>query len=258
MVLEKNAIYRFRWLLYELVKRDLKLRYRGSVLGIAWTLLNPILFMAVYTFVFSVIMKSTIAHYPFFLLSGLIPWMWLSGAITQSTTAILGGSVYIGKTLMPAELLVLVPVLSNGVNFLVTMLLFTLLSVGFGTNVTFALVFLPILVLLELCAVLGLSMIVAVMTVFFRDIEQIVAYILTAAFFMTPIFYERAAVPPSLQFIVSYNPLAGLIGAYQSVFYRGVPPSANDLLGSGAFAVVVLIIALAYFNGSRDALGENV
>lgn len=258
MVIERLPIYRFRWLLYELVKRDLKLRYRGSVLGIAWTLLNPILFMAIYTFVFSVIMRSTIEHYPFFLLSGLIPWMWLSGAVSQSTTSILGGSAYIGKTLMPAEVLVLVPVLSNAVNFLITIALFIAIAAALGMDMLWAIAFLPLLCLVELCATLGISMVVAVLNVFFRDIEQIVSYVLTAAFFLTPIFYSKSAVPENVRYLVTYNPLAGLIDSYQSVFYRGVPPNANDLLATTAFAIIALIIGLAYFNTTRDALGEQV
>lgn len=258
MVVDRIRVYRFRWLLYELVKRDLKLRYRGSILGIAWTLLNPILFMAVYTLVFSVFMRSTIEHYPLFLLSGLVPWMWFSGAVTQATTSILEGSAYIGKTLMPAELLILVPVLSNGVNFVITIVLFLAASLALGVNIGWALVFLPLLAIIEFCVTLGISMLVAVVNVYFRDIQQIVAYVLTAAFFLTPIFYTRTAVPPNLQFLVTFNPVAGLIAAYQSVFYKGVPPQATDLLSSAAFGVIVLIIGAAYFGSVRDGLGEQL
>lgn len=258
MVLNRVPAYRFRWLLYELVKRDVKLRYRGSVLGIAWTLLNPVLFMVVYTLVFSVIMKSSIPNYPLFLMSGLIPWMWLSGSITQATTSILGGGAYIGKTLMPPELLVLVPVLANGVNFIITIVLFSVVCFALGVNIVWALLFLPVLLLIQLCMTLGLSMLVAVANVFYRDIEQIVSYVLTAAFFMTPIFYARTAVPEDMRFIVAFNPVAGLISAYQSVFYKGIAPDAADLVSAAAFGAIVLVIGLGLFNNARDSLGEQV
>lgn len=258
MVLERVAAYRFRSLLFELVKRDLKLRYRGSVLGIAWTLLNPILFMGVYTLVFSVFMKSAIERYPLFLLSGLIPWMWFSGSVSQATTSIVDGGAYIGKTLMPPELLVLVPVLANGVNFLITIALLLLAGAVFGLNVAWASAFLPLLITIELCLTLGASMLVAIIMVYFRDIQQVVVYAMTALFFLTPIFYTRATVPPNLQFLVSFNPIAGLIAAYQSVLYNGVPPKPEDLLSSTAFGVMTLIVGLALFNNSRDSLGEYV
>jgi ABC-type polysaccharide/polyol phosphate export permease len=252
------STYRFRWLLYELVVRDLKLRYRGSVLGFAWTLLNPILFMCVYTLVFSVFMRTEIRNYPLFLLSGLIPWIWLSGAITQATTSILDGSAYIGKTLMPAQLLVLVPVLSNGVNFLITIALLLPVSLALGINIGWALVFLPLLVLVQFSLTLGLALLVATVNVFFRDLQQIVSYVLTAAFFLTPIFYSRSTIPANVQFVVQFNPVAGLIAVYQSLFYKGTFPDWNDLFAAGGFAVVSLFIGLAYFNSMRDALGETV
>jgi ABC-type polysaccharide/polyol phosphate export permease len=258
MVVDYIPAYRFRWLLYELVKRDLKLRYRGSMLGIAWTLLNPLLFMGVYTLVFSVIMRSTIQHYPLFLLSGLIPWLWFSGAVTQATNSIVDGGAYIGKTLMPAEILVLVPVLSNGVNFLITIVLFLPVALVMGINIGWALVFLPLLLSIGLCLTLGTAMVVAVVNVYFRDIQQIVAYVMTALFFLTPIFYARDAVPTNLEFLLVFNPIAGLIGAFQSVFFNGVPPRPEDLLVSAAFGAMILIVGLALYNNSRDSLGEYV
>lgn len=258
MVLTTFPVVRYRWLLYEMVVRDLKLRYRGSVLGFAWTLLNPLLFMAVYTFVFSVILHSQIHAYPLFLLSGLIPWMWISTSIGQAVTAIQNGGGYIGKTLMPAELLVLVPVLSNGVNFLITLALLLPVSAALGVNVGWAVLCLPLLVLLELCLALGISLAVATVDVFFRDIQQIVTYALTALFFLTPIFYAKSSVPQHLQFLVTFNPFAGLISAYQDVFYAGKPPDGQDLLLASAFGAIALVLGFAYFNRNRDAFGEYV
>lgn len=256
--LETFAVYRFRWLLYELVVRDLKLRYRGSAFGFAWTLLNPLLFMGVYTLVFSVFMRNAIHDYPLFLMSGLVPWLWFSMAITQAVTCILDGSGYIGKTLMPAELLVLVPVLSNSVNFLITIALLLIACLALGVNIAWALLFLPALILIELAMTLGISMLVAALNVFYRDFQQIISYVLTAAFFLTPIFYQRSTISSKMQPMMTFNPLAGLMTAYQDVFYKGVPPSATDLLSSGAFAAIVLLLGLAYFNSTRDSLGEYV
>jgi len=252
------AVARYRWLLFELVNRDVRLRYRGSVLGFAWTLLNPVLFMAIYTLVFSVILKSGVRAYPLFLLSGLIPWTWFSSAVGQAVTSILDGRMYVGKTLLPAELLVLVPVLSNGVNFLITIALLFPVSLALGVNVGWALLFLPILVFAELCMALGFSFFVATLNVFYRDFQQLVGYALLAAFFLTPIFYSRMVVPPNLQFMVAFSPIAALISGYQSVFYYGRPPSWSELLFAVAFGIFILLAGALYFNRHRDAFGGYV
>ena len=180
-------LYRFRWLLYELVWRDLVLRYRGSVLGFAWTLLNPLLFMAVYTLVFSVFLRNGVHAYPLFLLSGMVPWLWVSTAISQAVTSILDGRSFVGKTLRPTELLVIVPVLSNGLNFLITIVLLFFVSLALGVNVIWALAFLPLLVVIQLCITLGFALLSATLNVFYRDFQQIVAYLLMAFIFLTPI-----------------------------------------------------------------------
>jgi ABC-type polysaccharide/polyol phosphate export permease len=253
-----RTISRSRWLLRELVVRDLMLRYRGSILGFAWTLLNPILFMVVYTLVFSVYLKSALHAYPLFLLSGLIPWIWFSGSVSQAATSIIDGSAYVGKTLMPTELLVLVPVLANGANFVITIVLLIPVSLALGVNVVWAIVFLPVLALIELAITFGLALLLATYNVFFRDLQQLVGYIIMALFFLTPIFYARSAVPPNFQFLVTYSPLAALISAYQAVFYYGVPPDWRDLLFASVFGAVVLGLGLAAFNSRRDAFPEYV
>jgi len=234
------------------------LRYRGSVLGFAWTLLNPVIFMLVYTLVFSVYLKSTIHAFPLYLLSGLVPWMWASNAIGQGVTSILDGRAYVGKTLMPTELLVFVPVLSNGANFLITILLLFPVSLALGVNVGWALLFLPFLVLVELCMALGLSLLVATVNVFYRDLQQLIGYALMAIFSLTPIFYAKEAVPPSLQFIVVWSPFAAIVSGYQSVFYYGVPPDWRAMLFATVFAAAALFGGLSYFNRNRDAFGEYV
>jgi lipopolysaccharide transport system permease protein len=253
-----RTIVRYRWLLAEMVWRDLKLRYRGSVLGFAWTLLNPLLFMAIYTLVFSVILKSSIHDFPLYLLSGLIPWTWISAAIGQSTTAILDGRGYIGKTLMPPELFVIVPVLSNGVTFLITIVLLLPVSAYLGVNVGWALLFLLPLTAIALFLTLGFSFLVATANVFFRDLQQLVGYALTAMFFLTPIFYARTSVPPGLRFLVTFNPFAGLIASFQNVFYYGVRPGWHDILFAGASSVIILVLGMATCNRWRDAFAEYV
>ncbi|HZY99205.1 MAG TPA: ABC transporter permease, partial [Candidatus Baltobacteraceae bacterium] len=172
--------------------------------------------------------------------------------------SILDGRSFVGKTLLPTELLVMVPVFSNGMNFLITIALLFPISMLLGVNVGWAFVFLPVLLIIQLCITLGFALLVATFNVFYRDFQQIVSYLLMALVFLTPIFYLRTAVPTNLQWMVKFSPIAALISGYQHVFYFGTPPDWRDLLFAGVFGVVLLLIALSYFNRNRDALVEFV
>jgi len=166
--------------------------------------------------------------------------------------------MYIGQTLLPIELLVVVPVLSNGANFLITMALFFPIAVAFGANAGWVLLFFPVLVAIELCMVLGLSFLVATFNVFYRDFQQVVGYLITAGFFLTPIFYARVSVPQNFKFLVTLSPIAALIGSFQNILYYGLPPSWREVLFAAVFGVVVLIAGLAYFNRYRESFAEYV
>jgi ABC-type polysaccharide/polyol phosphate export permease len=250
------GVLRYRWLVYELVLRDLRLRYRGSILGLAWTLLNPLLFMAIYTLVFSVYLRVHLPNYPLYLLAGLIPWTWLSGALIPGTSSILDGRVYVGKTLFPTEVLMLVPVLSNAVNFLLSLpILFvfaTLMHVHWGA----AIVFLPVIAGIELIMVTGIVMLLATLNVFYRDLQQLVGYALTAAFYVTPIFYTQAQVPPKFQGLVLWNPFAALISGYQAIFYANRFPDMMNVAYALGFSIVVFAIAYGTFTRLRDSFTQ--
>jgi ABC-type polysaccharide/polyol phosphate export permease len=117
---------------------------------------------------------------------------------------------------------------------------------------------LPLLTVIQLAITLGIALLVATCNVFYRDLQQLVGYALLAIMFLTPLFYEAAAVPANLKFIVTYSPIAALVSGYQSVFYYGTPPDWHKLLFAAAFGAAILALGLAYFNRNRDALGEYV
>ncbi len=203
-------IFRYRWLVYELITRDLKLRYRGSALGFAWTLLNPLLFMGVYVLVFGVYLKIGIPNYAVFLLSGMLPWVWFSNALLQGTTAIVDGRMYVGKTIFPAEVLVLVPVCSTFVNFLFSLPVLVFVVVLFHGSLGPSLLVLPAIVLVQMIFTVAVLFIVATNNVFYRDFQQLMTYAVMLLFYLTPILYRLSAVPPALRPFVEANPIAVL------------------------------------------------
>jgi len=253
-----HSLYRSRWLLYELVVQDLVLRYRGSVLGFVWTLLNPLLFMAVYTLVFSVYFKSGIAAFPVFLITGLIPWQWFMTAVSLGTSSIVDGGMYVGKAVFAPAILVVVPVLSNFVNFLLSLPILLAIAAIFGMHVGWPILVLPVLIGIQFLLTIGTLLLLATFNVFFRDLQQLVAIVLQLLFYLTPIFYPISAVPEKLRPFLFLNPMAPIILGYQRIFYY-------DMLPSWKLTTYALIVSIAVFFAGRyvferykDALPDYV
>jgi len=251
-----QKIFHYRWLLYELVSRDLKLRYRGSVLGFAWTLLNPLLFMAVYTLVFGVYLRFGIHNYPVFLMSGIMAWQWFATGMQIGTSSIIDGRMYVGKTVFPAELLVIVPVLSNCVNFAFSLPFLIAIVFLFHQHLGAPLLLLPVLMLAQALLMTGLLFFFATLNVFFRDLQQLVQVVLTLLFFLIPIFYAPDVIPAFARSFVLANPIAVLIIGYQHIFYYNDFPNVASLAYVFIVATVLVAAGYAMFAHYREALGE--
>ena len=253
-----TTIFKYRWLIYELVVRDLRLRYRGSILGFGWTLLNPILFMSLYTLVFSVYLRVQVPHYALYLLAGLIPWNWLNSAVLTGTTAIVDGRMYVGKTAFPIAVLPIVPVVSNGINFLLSLPILVAFAFLLHVHVGIALLALPVVLIVQAIIVAGAVMLIATANVFYRDLQQLANYALTIAFYLTPVFYTRSQVPPAFQPLVTLNPLASLFSAYQSIFYNNAFPEVGDLAYALIFGLVLLGLGFGTFARAQESFCEFV
>ena len=251
-----QRLYRFRWLIYELVIRDLKLRYRGSALGFMWTLLNPLLFMGVYTLVFGVYLKVGIADFPLYLLSGLLPWNWFANALQTGTSAIVDGRMYVGKTVFPTEALLVVPVLSNLVNFLLSLPVFVVLSIVLHGHLGFALIALPLVIILQSIIVFSVVTLFATFNVLYRDVQQLVAYFVMLSFYLTPIFYATKSIPDAIRPFAQINPMVSLITSYQHILFANTLPAWGDLAYLAFTGLVLFGIAQMAYNHYRDSFGE--
>jgi lipopolysaccharide transport system permease protein len=253
-----RVLYKYRELVGVLVAKQIKLRYRGSVLGFLWTLLNPLLLMLVYTLVFSVYLRIDMKNYPAFLFSGLLPWMWLSSSLQQGVTSILDSSGLVTRSQFPAEVLPVVTLTANTVNFVFTLPLLFAFLIAFRVNLGTPLLFLPALMALEYLLVLGLVLIVSAVNIYFRDLQHIIVHLLTVLQFLTPVFYPLSLVPESLRPWALMNPFAILISAFQDVLYFNRLPSWPPLLGLLACACVLLSIGAAMFNRYKQAFAETL
>lgn len=248
MIERIREIYAYRAMIASLVKRDLKGRYKGSALGFLWTFLNPLLQLAVYTMVFSVIMRSGIKDYYLFLFVALIPWIFFSTSLTGGASCIMMQQDMVKKIYFPREVLPVAYVTSQFVNMLFSFLaVFLVLLLAQYTFYPAALLCLPVIMFVEYILALGFTMIMSALTVYIRDLEYILSILAMAWQFLTPVMYSMEQVPGEVRWIFSMNPMTYVITAYRDILYYGKMPEMDTLLSAVILGVTMLATGWAVF-----------
>jgi len=257
-------LLRYRGLIQSLVVRDLKARYRGSVLGFFWSFVNPLLLLTIYTFVFAYIMKNdeeATRPYPVFMFCGLLPWTWFAASLNEAAGSLISGGNLIKKVLFPAEILPIVSVLTNMVHFLLGLTILAAFMVANQHYPDWGQLFLfPVIVLVQLTFSFGLALALSALTVHFRDLKDLVANLLTFWFFATPIiyFYGSASMMPYKGYF-NLNPFFHLVVAYQEVlFFHGPFGAWVGLAVMTVASVVVFLAGYWLFDRLRDSFAEVV
>ena len=253
----RQSIY-LRDLMRELVARDLKLRYKGSVMGIAWSLLNPLAQLVVFGFVFRFVLPLSIPHYTAFLFSGLLVWSWLQSSLFSATTTIVDGRSLIKRPGFPAAILPVVTVMSNLVHFLLALpvLLLFLLLTGIPLHSTALL--LPAVIALQFLFTLSLSYFLATFHVAFRDTQHLVGVVLLLFFYLTPIFYDASAVPEQYQLIYRLNPMLHILDAYRAILIRGELPAWLPMVVLTAVSAILLLLGYRTFLNASYTFVEEL
>jgi lipopolysaccharide transport system permease protein len=253
---------RYRGLIQSLVARELKARYRGSVLGFFWSFINPLLLLLVYSFVFKYFLPrgaDDLPPYEVFLFCGLLPWTWFSSSLLEASGSLISGGNLIKKVLFPAEVLPIVTVLANMVHFffgLPILLLFILYN-GMPLHLG-ELAWFPVVVLVQLILTLGFALILSALTVHFRDLRDILSNLVQFWFFATPIIY-RYTDNPGVMTWLNLNPFTHLAITYQEILYFPGPVGHwYWLLVLGAISVAFFLFGYFIFDRLRDTFAEEV
>lgn len=257
MIHALKQIYQFRSLLWALVTRHLAIRYRGSVLGFFWSLLNPLCLMLVYSLVFKYYVRLPgVEHYSIFMFTGLLPWLWLTSSLSESTSSIVGSGHLITKSMFPAHILPLVPVVTNGINLLLSLpLLFIFMWFG-GVPFHWTLIFVPVLLLIQFITLQGIGVLLSSLNVYYRDIQHILGNALTFVFFLCPILYTPQTVPDKFQFSLLYNPFAQLTMGYHALIIDGVLPSLFSISFMVGFMLLTVISGYWVFSRNHESFAE--
>lgn len=254
-----REIYEYRTMISSLIQRDLRGRYKGSVLGFAWTFLNPLLQLVVYTVVFSAIMRAGIEDYYLFLFVALIPWMFFSSSVAGGANSIMNQKEMVKKIYFPREVLPISYVTCQLVNMLLSFIVVfaVLLISGKGLN-PYALLFLPIVIVAEYLMAISITMIASAVTVYLRDMEHILSIVTMAWQFLTPVMYSIDMVPEELRPVFNMNPMTPIIVAYRDIFYYKQAPELETLLHGFVFSVVLLVIGWLIFGQLKKHFAEEM
>lgn len=258
-----KELYEYREMIVSLVKKDLRGRYKGSVLGFLWTFINPLLQLLVFTLVFSIIMRAGYEQYYLFLFVALVPWMFFASSVQDGSTSILREKDMVKKIYFPREVLPIATVTSAFVNMLLTFIVIfiVLLISGRGINLL-ALCCLPIVMIVEYILCLGIALIVASLTVYLRDLQYILGILVMALQYLTPVMYgidmvENSSAPDYCVFLFNLNPMTPIISIYRQILYYKEVPHLNTLLVALVIGIVAILVGEILFKKLQKGFAEN-
>ncbi len=259
-----REIFDYREMIFSLVRKELRGRYKGSALGFLWTFINPLLQLMVYTMVFSVIMRSGIDKYYLFLFVALVPWIFFSASLTGGAGCVMASQDMVKKIYFPRMVLPMAYVTSSFINMLFSFIVVfaVLLVTGYGVNLV-ALLYLPIIMIVEYLVALGIAMITSSLTVYLRDLEHIFSIIAMAWQFLTPVMYPQEMVQnalgehPLLWKIWNLNPTTPIINAYREILYYKQVPDLQNMGTAALLGIIVCVVGYVIFNKLQKGFVEE-
>ena len=252
-------LYRYRNLLKTLVLKDLKLKYRGSVFGFLWSLANPLLMIVVYTLAFTFILGMRSEMFIFYLMLGQLAWTFFAGSITMSTASIVDNGGLLRTVVFPRAILPIATVLFNFAQYLLTIAVFLPLMLGwYRIPLVEPMVLFPVVLLLHVMFTIGVALVLATATVFFRDVRHLVEVALAVLFWTTPIVYELNRVPEQLRLLILLSPMSPFVVAYQKIFYFREVPEPTVWLVATTYAVGAFVVGLALVLAFEDHFTEQL
>ncbi len=253
-----RELYDYREMLKSLVRKDLKTRYKGSVLGFLWTFINPLMQLAIYALIFPYLMRVQEKNYAMFMFVALLPWIFFSTSLQSSTECIVENYNLVKKIYFPRQVLPLSVATGGLVNYIYGLLVVLAGLLIAQINITVYILYLPLILLILYVAVSGFCLMLSALNVYVRDLEHIVNIVTMAWFYATPIVYPFDMLPQWLQNILVFNPMTPVILSFRDILYYGTAPNLQHLLIAGCEAVVIFTAGVYIFNALEKGFAEEI
>ncbi len=259
MITQLKELYAYRQMIFSLVKKDLRGRYKGSVLGFLWTFINPLFQLVIYTIVFSFILKSGIEKYYLYLFVALIPWIFFSASITGGSACIVAQKDLVKKIYFPRQVIPISYVTSCFVNMLLSFIVIFVVVLCSGVRLNLlGVLCLPVIMVVEYLLAIGMALLASAITVYFKDLEHILGIVSMAWMYLTPIMYDKGIVPERFLPIFNLNPMTHIIDCYRAVLYHGQIPDLTSLASSFGLGVLFLIVGWVVFDKLQKHFAEEL
>lgn len=255
---EFREVHRYRYLVGQLIRRDILSRYKRSVLGVAWTMLNPLGMMVILSIVFSQLFQS-IESYPAYLLSGLISWNFFSQGTNAAMSGLIWGGSLLHRIYIPRTIFGISAIGTALVNLLIAIVPLIFVMLFTHTPIRISIVFLPVSILLLASFALGFGLILSTLAVYFPDVSEMYQILLTAWMYLTPIIYPEEIIPPELlPFVQNANPMYSIIRLFRLPLYGGRFPSLEEILPALAWSFGILVVGWVFFTSKSDEFAYRI
>ncbi len=257
--LQMRALWEYRELLYFLVWRDVKVRYKQTALGVAWVILQPVVSMLIFSGLFGVLLKapSDGVPYPLFLYAGLLPWNYFAGSLNRSSTSLVNSAHLISKVYFPRLVVPLSGVLTGLVDFGVAATVFILLMLWYRMVPTAAIFLLPVFVLLAMATALGFGLWLAALNVRYRDVNYLVPFLVQVWMYLTPVVYAVTLIPERLRWLLALNPMTGVVEGFRWALLGAQPPGPLFLV-SVLITLIVLVGGAFFFRSTERTFADII
>ena len=253
-----KELYNYREMVYMLVRREIRGRYKGSILGFFWTFLNPLLQFIVYAVVFSTIMRMDIDQFYIYLFVAFVPWFFVATSIPQGAVCIHTQSNLIQKIYFPRMVLPISTVISAFVNMILSEIVVFIVLIISGFGMSYHIIALPVVWFIQFLLVLGIVLIVSSLTVYIRDLAHILDIIVMIWFYATPIVYPPEMLPQSFVWLIQMNPMYGIIDSYRKILYYKCWPDFSTMVLACVLGIITILLGGIIFQRLQRGFAEEL